>query len=632
MQDRVAPIQKEEGDNPILQLTMLVIITLVFTILPGTASIDHSYEGIAVTMQSDVDTILIHTKMNAFVHHLEDLTVELGAIKRGIILNAENSIKAGDKNAKFEKVLVGLISNGLESVNAAKLRLLSLFHSDSPTKGKRALEILGDFLSGITGVPSAHDHRKVLEQLKMLELDSRSLTSLMRESNAQTKNVISALKTHENDLISLHKNADLESKQIMSIKDRQIQLLTAMSMTTKILQTLINISENIDKANDILSRSDSALLSRNSISQSQLSELIDRIYLSRKDRQDAPIFSGKSCNFYYQLPLAHSWADKGTYEIITLLQVPISELNIRNSLLILDRKNLISTTYEMAVVDLSMNTYRYLSMSDFLQCTELGGRLICQKRKITIKPRAGCSLQIKNCKVWADTLVHDITNSKIILSQQNNSTATVSCPGKNEERITLPKKCILDIHPACQLSSDAFSIGNIEYTHLADFESAKISTVEVDLDNELEIVNQGPTKILEKKINLTRHDLNKLEIDNEAFESRLKEQEIKHKELWEKADGGRTGIEQIIIYALIAAAIFFSLFATSWAVKVQIQIWKLNGGDGTKVKDTMKKCREIESRVMDLETDIQLSSMRGAPTAPPPPFNPHMHPEEATKK
>ena len=50
----------------------------------------------------------------------------------------------------------------------------------------------------------------------------------------------------------------------------------------------------------------------------------------------------------------------------------------------------------------------------------------------------------------------------------------------------------------------------------------------------------------------------------------------------------------------------------SWTVKVQILFWKLEGGGGGNLVEAMRKCRELESRIMDLETDVQLSTIRGS--------------------
>ena len=63
------------------------------------------------------------------------------------------------------------------------------------------MEIFRDFLSACTGVPYAQDHRKVLEQIKMLELDSRSLMNLMEDNNVHQQKIIQTLQVHKAEIV-----------------------------------------------------------------------------------------------------------------------------------------------------------------------------------------------------------------------------------------------------------------------------------------------------------------------------------------------------------------------------------------------------------------------------------------------
>ena len=108
---------------------------------------------------------------------------------------------------------------------------------------------------------------------------------------------------------------------------------------------------------------------------------------------------------------------------------------------------------------------------------------------------------------------------------------------------------------------------------------------------------------------------------NADFEKQLKEQEIRHEQLWSEVDGGRTGIEQIITYSLIATAILISGIALCCVLKMQVVFWKRGSGE-KRANEAIKLCKDVESRLMDLETNIKLSSINqgtGAkiPQAPP---------------
>ncbi len=600
----------------------LVFIALL--LIRATASIDRSYQGTRVILQSDVDTILIHTKLGPISTHLKDTEIELTSIRNGIQLHAENAITSDANNSQFFKVLIGIVKSNLDKIVELKVRLHEVVAQNSQSHDKRALEFLGDFLSGLTGVPSASEHRKTLEKVKLMELDSRSIMALMKENTAKNHDLIQTIEVHENMLVQLHNNSAINSKHILSIRDQLIQGLTALSMSNKVMESLIYTSQTIAKAREIMARSDAGMLSRNSIQFEQLRDLIDKIYLKRKTREDAPIFSGKHCEQYFKLPLAHSWASEETYELVTLLQVPIAALNDHKFIELLDNTNRFSTDLGMAVVDYGSNTYRFLSDSDFHKCTEIGRKLVCQKREINIKPRSECGIKINNCNNWAEIIVHDITNTRILLSQPNNSSAFISCEKQKTREIQLPTSAILDIPVFCRLRTDNFSIGMIEFNHLADYESAFSNDYGPDLDIEMQVFETTPAKKLALNISLTRSDINKLKDENVEFSKKLDEQEIRHAELWAKTEKPeKTVTEQIITYTLIAAAILISFTAMSVVCKMQVRIWRRGHGD-KRADEAHTKCRDIESRLMDLETNIQLANIRKGQetkaTEPPPKY------------
>ena len=98
----------------------------------------------------------------------------------------------------------------------------------------------------------------------------------------------------------------------------------------------------------------------------------------------------------------------------------------------------------MAVVSKSTNTYRFLSDSDFHTCMETRDTLICQKRNIIIDTRKGCVLKESNCKDLADLVVHDVTNSQILVSAREAINDTLAC-GKKLDPIEIPNEAILTV-------------------------------------------------------------------------------------------------------------------------------------------------------------------------------------------
>ena len=72
---------------------------------------------------------------------------------------ASNDLKEGE--GRYVKQIFAMLKINDRNINRAITKLqdfISIFSDDE--LDKRALEILGSFLSTVTGVPSARDHRK----------------------------------------------------------------------------------------------------------------------------------------------------------------------------------------------------------------------------------------------------------------------------------------------------------------------------------------------------------------------------------------------------------------------------------------------------------------------------------------
>ena len=54
---------------------------------------------------------------------------------------------------------------------------------------RRGIEILGELISSVTGVPSAQDHRAVLESMRLLRLDASEIKSFLK-TNANSNQAL----------------------------------------------------------------------------------------------------------------------------------------------------------------------------------------------------------------------------------------------------------------------------------------------------------------------------------------------------------------------------------------------------------------------------------------------------------
>ena len=68
---------------------------------------------------------------------------------------------------------------------------------------KWAIEILGNILNTITGVPSAGEHRAVLEKIRLLRLDNENVNNMLQRQNAQNAGTLRTFHLHESDIEEL---------------------------------------------------------------------------------------------------------------------------------------------------------------------------------------------------------------------------------------------------------------------------------------------------------------------------------------------------------------------------------------------------------------------------------------------
>ena len=83
-----------------------------------------------------------------------------------------------------------------DSVLLGKLSELAELPSDTG-KTERAFELLGRVLSTITGVPSARDHRKVLEQILAVRQQQEGMLGLMKQQNRQDAQIVKRFHSYE---------------------------------------------------------------------------------------------------------------------------------------------------------------------------------------------------------------------------------------------------------------------------------------------------------------------------------------------------------------------------------------------------------------------------------------------------
>ena len=178
-------------------------------------------------MQTDVDTFIVHTKLKPVSRQLNDLILEINIIRGTIIKESSNKMRASNEDEQFNKLIIVTL-NSIAEMAIDELNALENLFAEGKIRQKRALEFFWDFLSACTGVQSAQDHRKVLKQIKMMELDSCSLMNLMEDNNVHQRKIIQTLQVHEAEIVQATK----------AIQTNYMKSLTAETNLVKMAATL----------------------------------------------------------------------------------------------------------------------------------------------------------------------------------------------------------------------------------------------------------------------------------------------------------------------------------------------------------------------------------------------------------
>ena len=389
-----------------------------------------------------------------------------------------------------------------------------------------------------------------------------------------------------------------------------LRATAVISNMAQVLSINGKINTVLETAEQILDKSDFNLLHRSSIDPLAFGKIIDNIYLQRKN--STPVFSGSEVSQYYKLGLAHSWAVREDLKIMTLLQIPIAPMTDLNTLAILDPMNQIHPDLNLAVTNLGSNSFRYLSNTDYAACIPVKQTMNCQKRKIDILPEHGCSIRLGNCPVWATTVVHDLTNTEIMLLLPEETEATISCDGSKSVSTNLPMRAILNLDLGCELRADSFQIDRISFRHLASKDST--------LDRKVNFKITADISKIAGKLNLHIHnitdenrpDLDNLMRNNKDIKQDLREHMSRSSSLWAKVTGGSTELEQVAVWSLLAFLVLIAGFLLYSYVRLHVRLSRNVQNRRTSEEDEAieLQIRDLKSRVIELESDYQVSAKK----------------------
>ena len=437
----------------------------------------------------------------------------------------------------------------------------------------------------------------------MLKLDADGVKQLMRDQARNNEQILQTIHTHDTEIDNLESNM---ATAFTNLKITSGWLINSVAVMTAFSQTMAvgrKIESTIETAERILAKSDQGLLDRASISESSLSRKIDQIYLKRN--ANTPVLSGEGIQFYYKLDLAHSWVEPETFSIKTLLQIPIAPMTEVNTLVVLDPLNRIHADLPLAVVNKAGNFYRYLTTSDYHKCVTVGTNKICQKRRIEISPHHGCGIRLNNCDIWATTVAHDISNTEIMVLLPNSSNATVKCDDGSVSQLRLPIRSIITLNLHCELKCDTFMIRKVSFRHMGQAITNLTMNQKITILKSRELIASQLNINLQKIEPKHKQKLTNLMRNNVHLIDHIKQQIETTASIWATSKGGRSGWEQLIIWAIVAIAVLTACLAIFVSVRVLCKVKRIK----TRVREAeingKSVSADLKSRVIDVETDIE---------------------------
>ena len=210
-----------------------IIIPLIL-LLPLTDSTDYSHDGKHIILQSDVETVVIHQKFQDVEFHLATLQEQAHQIRQ---ITQEEHVRnhLGKGEGMVNKLVSARILASVKQIEIIMEDFSSFFEQHAePTNNKRALEILGSFLSTMTGIPSARDHRHILEQIRLLKLDSEEMGDMLKRQNGVNQDILSTF--HFQDFVIVNMSEKITKiNSRLNANAKQIEHISVViSMTNKI--------------------------------------------------------------------------------------------------------------------------------------------------------------------------------------------------------------------------------------------------------------------------------------------------------------------------------------------------------------------------------------------------------------
>ena len=226
----------------------LFYIVHLLTIAPGSRGIDFLQEGRKVIMQKDIDHVLIRLDLTNINSTISGILKAVTTVRANLLHNRLSAKKSASTRQHIK-----LLDYLAREANIRKEEFDNIFATVTTGKrSQRALEFIGDIWSTISGVPSARDHRNVLEKLRLLRIDTAEQAAIMAQSTKTSQAILASLHFHDEQIRSNTNSLTLAMNRMDILANDNMILLNLLNFKAQIDLELTQLDQEISKAINIM--------------------------------------------------------------------------------------------------------------------------------------------------------------------------------------------------------------------------------------------------------------------------------------------------------------------------------------------------------------------------------------------
>ena len=161
-------------------------------------------------------------------------------------------------------------------------------------------------------------------------------------------------------------------------------------------------------------------------------------------------------------------------------------------------------------------------------------------------------------------MVHDITNSDILIISDETEKATIRCDNQPAREINIPKRAIMMLDISCTLEASSYEIGKISFRHLREVRNTIDIDIDFNLDDEIRLLKTDKKVAIHHLVDKAALDIKDLMRQNEKMKERIGSQISESNSLWENVSAGVYPLEQLLLWGMIALLTLVTMGLTTW--------------------------------------------------------------------